>query len=169
MRHLRIPSSVPIGKISPSVMYAGQLGTYRLWGRVPVSLSPKEHIVLITGEFRWIHAGIEAQSLYPKADGYFMGSEISLSQERRRRRNIEASIVGSGSLQKLEVVRNNQTVYVLEGEGKDHLELHWVDEMPFEDVCSPPTQRSKTPFLFYYLRVYQTDGEMAWISPIWIS
>jgi hypothetical protein len=40
---------------------------------------------------------------------------------------------------------------------------------PIENVWLPPAQFCPHPFLFYYVRAIQTDGEVAWASPIWVD
>jgi hypothetical protein len=46
----------------------------------------------------------------------------------------------------------------LSGLGASSLDLTWTDPAPREGVAS-----------FYYVRVFQVDGEMAWSSPIWVD
>ena len=44
-----------------------------------------------------------------------------------------------------------------------------IELPPFAAVSLPPAPHWPTPFCFYYVRVRQTDGETAWVSPIWFS
>ena len=76
--------------------------------------------------------------------------------------------MGTRVVTKIEVVRNNQDVYTYEGLSS-LAEFEWEDTCPLDDLWLPPTQHAKTPFMFYYLRVTQADGEMAWASPVWFS
>jgi hypothetical protein len=46
----------------------------------------------------------------------------------------------------------------LVGLGTTSLDLTWTDPDPVEDGSA-----------FYYVRVFQVDGEMAWSSPIWVD
>jgi len=48
------------------------------------------------------------------------------------------------------------------------LELTWTDTDPLEDLALTPVDEGPR-FVFYYLRVLQSDGEMAWVSPVWID
>ncbi len=99
-----------------------------------------------------------------------MGSELFLADrpELAQSRTIAAAVNGTAPIAKIEVVRNNRDVYVHEGGGPD-LSFEWRDMEPFAEIALPPGPHAQTPFCFYYLRVTQEDGEMAWASPVWIS
>jgi hypothetical protein len=53
-------------------------------------------------------------------------------------------------------VKNNKDFVIFPGNGPD---------LQFEYAKTEPPKETD----FYYLRVIQTDGEMAWSSPVWIS
>lgn len=82
-----------------------------------------------------------------------MGSEISVRYGDPR--VIEAAVTGTAPLERLELVRNGQVVV-----------RHQCDDMSShfraEDVDAEGPA-------FYYLRAYQSDGEMAWSSPVWVD
>jgi len=101
--------------------------------------------------------------------GSALGSEVRIADDPdlATRRVIRVSVHGTAPMSRIEVVRNNQEAYVHEGQGLDE-EFEWIDEARFEDIALPPTEHSDQPFVFYYLRVTQQDGDMAWASPIWI-
>jgi hypothetical protein len=69
---------------------------------------------------------------------------------------IWARIAGSGPLKKVDVIRDNQYVYAQEPRGET-FELRWR-----ENAALPPGEH------YYYVRVEQQDGRMAWSSPVWI-
>ena len=69
---------------------------------------------------------------------------------------IAASIRGTGPLDKVVVVRDNQYVYSQEPQG-DSFELR------FKETSLTPGEH------YYYVRVRQKDGNMAWSSPVWID
>jgi hypothetical protein len=79
--------------------------------------------------------------------------------------NVEAH--GQARIVTLEVVRNNEVVHRARPESHD-ASVTWTDQEPFEDFALRPKSR-RPPFAFYYVRVLQDDGEMAWASPIWIT
>ncbi len=105
--------------------------------------------------------GIRARRAYAATDnilvdfrvnGTLMGAEISA----RGKPKLKASIVGTGPIGKVEVIRNNEYVYTQPG-GAAKLEFEYVDS-------DPPAGES-----FYYIRVEQEDGELAWASPVWVT
>ena len=83
-------------------------------------------------------------------NGYPMGSELEAFE-----RNLRVDCIGTGPLSRLEIVKNNQIIHRFEGSS-----LHC--RFSLEDAPA----RSED---FYYVRVSQADGEMAWSSPIWVA
>ena len=96
-------------------------------------------------------------------NGHPMGSELGPASNRE----LKAVVHGTDIIERVEIVRNNKEVYTREG-GLD-VEFEWTDSDPLEEVNLPPALHSPKPFTFYYLRVTQADGNMAWSSPIWLS
>jgi len=94
-----------------------------------------------------------------------MGQELSDSGDRSLRTlRIEAS--GTAPIGAIHVIRNSQTVYTHQGGSADE-RFEWEDAQPFGEVSL--TGYDGKPFIYYYVRVEQEDGELAWSSPIWIS
>ncbi len=106
--------------------------------------------------------------LFRVADA-FMGDEIEVSErpELAESRTIEAFIAGESKLAQVEVVRNNEAVHSIRPEGSD-LALEWIDEDPLEPMALNPVDYDQPRFVFYYLRILQSDGQMAWASPVWL-
>lgn len=98
-------------------------------------------------------------------DGHPMGSELHDTGSPRR---VTVSVHGTDRLASVEIVRNNKDVHVVNPNALD-AEIEWVDDQPLSEVNFPPAVHAVAPFTFYYVRVTQSDGEMAWASPIWIS
>ncbi len=88
-----------------------------------------------------------------RVNGAIMGSEIEAPADGVN--VIEASVTGTAPLERLELVRNGETV--LEKPCRGMAETLSVEDAGPEGPC------------FYYLRVIQTDGEMAWSSPVWVG
>ncbi len=82
-------------------------------------------------------------------------------------RNISIAVSGEAKIMRIEILRNNRVVYA-EEPGEFDVAVEWRDEQPFSDVAIRP-RSGMPPFMFYYVRVLQSDGEMAWASPIWIT
>ncbi len=101
--------------------------------------------------------------------GHPMGSEISLLKhpDLTNERVIRISVHAAGDIRTVEIVRNNADVYAVTPDGPD-AEIEWVDAEPLSAVNLPPAMHSAVPFTFYYVRVTQEDGQIAWLSPVWI-
>ena len=97
-------------------------------------------------------------------NGHPMGTEIR-SNEPLRTRRISVRVSGTAPVERIDVVRNGLDAYTHVGESAEE-EFNWVDEEEFDTVCLVP--KDGEPFIYYYIRVTQTNDEMAWSSPIWI-
>jgi len=91
-------------------------------------------------------------------NGVFMGSEIEGYPSQR---HLTVKVVGTAPIRAVEIVRNNVTIYRHKGSGIFE-EVEFVDQEDGE-------QLPFFPHLYYYVRVIQADGEMAWSSPIWLG
>ncbi|MEZ4865084.1 MAG: DUF3604 domain-containing protein [Caldilineaceae bacterium] len=87
-----------------------------------------------------------------RINDHWMGEEITLEGPR----HIEARVVGTAPLAYVAVLKNNQILHKT-GEGETTLHVAIIDEVDL------------TPGDFYYLRVVQTNGDLAWSSPIWVD
>lgn len=90
--------------------------------------------------------------LYLEVAGAQMGSEI------RREGSVEvvARVAGTAPIEAVEIHRLWRTVARTRPEARA-CTFRWTDPYPWKgEVC-------------YYLRVTQTDGSMAWSSPVWIE
>ena len=105
--------------------------------------------------------GIRARRAYAATDnilvdfqinGHFMGEAF----ETRQRPKLEAKIVGTGPIRKVEVIKNNTYVHTQRGQGAE-LAFSYLDN----DVSKGEA--------YYYIRVEQENGELAWASPIWVT
>ena len=71
-------------------------------------------------------------------------------------RDISGEVIGTGDLGKITIIKNGFDLYTIKGEGVRNT-IDYTDE-----ITSGGND-------FYYLRVEQNDGEMAWSSPIWFK
>ncbi|HTM50375.1 MAG TPA: hypothetical protein VL285_16895 [Bryobacteraceae bacterium] len=69
---------------------------------------------------------------------------------------LTAKIVGTGPLKKVVVVRDNEYVFSTDPKGESF-------DLRFKENSLSPGQH------YYYVRVEQQDGNVAWSSPIWIK
>jgi hypothetical protein len=91
-----------------------------------------------------------------RADGRaIMGDEINTARPA-----FDVMVRGTGPLDRVELLRNGETVFTSQGkEDRREARFLWRDE--------EPPQRDEANY--YYARVLQKDGQMAWSSPIWVS
>lgn len=86
-----------------------------------------------------------------EADGHPMGSEY----ETARPPTLRVRVVGAGDIERIDVIRNQVCLKTVKGNGRT-AEFTVADE-------------SAQPANYYYVRVTQVDGELAWSSPIWVK
>ena len=85
-----------------------------------------------------------------------MGSEIRLD-DANTPRQIAWRAVGTGPIERVDLLRNNQIVKSWEAKGKDDLSGAFSRAEPVAE-----TQ-------WWYIRVIQADTHIAWSSPIWVN
>lgn len=69
---------------------------------------------------------------------------------------LSAKIVGTAPLKKVVIVRDNQYIYSNEPQGETF-------DLRYRENSLTPGQH------YYYVRVEQKDGNLAWSSPIWVK
>jgi len=94
-----------------------------------------------------------------------MGQELK-GQKNKSKRVLQVEACGTISIAEIDVVRNGRDIYIYKGDNI-HKKFQWVDKEDFKSVCL--YGYDEMPFIYYYVRVVQEDGELAWSSPIWIS
>ncbi|PIU89698.1 MAG: hypothetical protein COZ06_02695 [Armatimonadetes bacterium CG_4_10_14_3_um_filter_66_18] len=89
-----------------------------------------------------------------RVDGHLMGEKIT----RPAGKSVEVAVRVHcpADLDRVEVCRSNKFVYTKNAEGKS-CDLTFVDPEPLPG------------FSYYYVRVQQKDGEIAWSSPVWFG
>src|SRR5262249_40607657 len=83
---------------------------------------------------------------------HIMGDEFKANQAPV----LQITVIGTSKLTKVEVLKDSTVVHTFEP-GKNDFEGKWTDPKP-----SAGTH-------YYYVRVQQADGELAWGSPMWIA
>jgi hypothetical protein len=84
---------------------------------------------------------------------HFMGEEFSVSEPPR----LEVKLRGTAPFAKVHVVKDNAYVYTTEPKTRE-VDFVWRDAA---------VERGKTSY--YYVRGEQADGELVWVSPMWIT
>lgn len=101
--------------------------------------------------------------------GFPMGSEVSTEEKPGLtvNRHIHGFVAGTTELTSIELIRNGKVIKTFST--KDyHIDYEYDDMEPLDKVTTRPS-KDAPPFVFYYLRVTQKDGNMAWSSPIWVD
>ncbi len=84
--------------------------------------------------------------------GHFMGEEFSADEVPP----IRIRAVGTRPFADVSIIRNNRSIYKSKG-GETELEITYQDLQPTAGTN------------FYYARIIQVDGQIAWSSPIWVN
>lgn len=69
---------------------------------------------------------------------------------------VDVRVHGTARLTEVAVVRNGHTAHVL-APGQEDVTLQWVDRHPVAGDA------------YYYVRVVQEDGHVAWATPVWVD
>ncbi len=101
---------------------------------------------------RRCYAATDNIGLVVKCGDHLMGEEFTLAGKP----TLEIKVVGSAPVSQLDIVRNNRFVYSTKP-NRENVEMQWTDADPSAD-----------PVSYYYVRVQQADGNLAWCSPMWI-
>jgi hypothetical protein len=70
--------------------------------------------------------------------------------------NFPIHIIGTAPIQQVDIIRNNQFMLTLQNREAE-MDFTYTDQTPVAGES------------YYYVRVQQADGQMAWSSPIWIT
>lgn len=101
--------------------------------------------------------------------GQPMGSELNSGDKPGLavNRHISGFVSGTTDLAKVEVICNGSVLKEIECDGNS-VDFTF-DDMRSLDKIAFPAKDGRPPFVYYYLRVLQEDGHMAWSSPIWVD
>jgi hypothetical protein len=94
-----------------------------------------------------------------------MGDELAGSRNVSRR-VLRVRAIGERPIAAIDIIRNGREVRTHRPDTEDAV-FEWEDPDDFARISL--TGHDGKPFLYYYVRVTQTDGEIAWSSPVWIS
>jgi len=98
-----------------------------------------------------------------------MGTELTTAHKHGLmvNRHLSGYVAGTTALSKIEIIRNGKVIKTFEGIGYS-MDFTYDDMVPLEKAVIDAKDK-KPPFVFYYVRVTQEDGHMAWSSPIWVD
>jgi hypothetical protein len=113
---------------------------------------PARESIIEAFKARRCYAATDNIGLIVKCGNHLMGEEFTLKEAP----TLEIRVLGTAPISQLDVVRNNRYVYSSKP-NRQHVEVLWID-----------LDRPKDPVSYYYVRVQQADGNLAWCSPMWI-
>ncbi len=101
--------------------------------------------------------------------GFGIGSEMDTKTRPglEFNRHIVGYAIGTTALTEISLIRNGKVLRSLEPDG-DKIEFT-IDDMDLLSDIALESTGEKPPFVYYYLRVMQKDGHIAWSSPIWVD
>ena len=101
--------------------------------------------------------------------GFTMGSELEtkLRPGLEYNRHITGYCIGTQPISEAVLIRNGKVFKSLPI--KDGIVEFEVDDMDMLAEIALEPKADRPPFVYYYLRVVQEDGHIAWSSPIWVD
>lgn len=101
--------------------------------------------------------------------GVPMGGETSTAQKPGLaiNRHLSGYVAGTTKLSKVEIICNGEVIKTFTPDNY-FIDFEYDDMRSLEKICFS-TKDKKPCFAYYYLRVTQDDGHMAWSSPIWVD
>jgi hypothetical protein len=102
--------------------------------------------------------------------GAGIGSELNTKVKPglQYNRHLSGYVAGTTPIQEILIIRNGKSLHRITPNTLHH-EFTFDDQDLLSSVSLTPPQPDKPPFTYYYLRILQEDGHIAWISPIWID
>jgi hypothetical protein len=83
---------------------------------------------------------------------HIMGDELKTAQAP----TLQINVIGTAALDKLDILRDSDVVATIEPRANQY-KNSWTDPQPQPGMH------------YYYIRILQQDGEIAWSSPMWIE
>jgi hypothetical protein len=87
-----------------------------------------------------------------QSGGHLMGDEFKTREVPR----LEMHVIGTGKIARIDILKDGDVAATIKP-GKAEYQGRWTDPQPGQGVH------------YYYLRLVQEDGELAWASPMWID
>lgn len=99
--------------------------------------------------------------------GQEMGSELTTKTKPGLafNRHITGDIIGTTPISEIEILRNGKVIQTFSPNEYSY-SLTYDDS---DEISKIALSGREDPFIFYYIRVHQEDGHVAWSSPIWID
>ncbi len=81
-------------------------------------------------------------------------------------RYLTGYVIGTAPIEKISIIRNGQEIKTFNPKS-DELHFDFDDTEPFAKTSI--NLSGQPPFIYYYLRAEQSNGHIAWSSPIWVD
>ena len=97
---------------------------------------------------------------------HMMGQDVEVNRENMKNfevRELEVRAAGTYEISRIVIVRNGKEVY-RENIDKMDAAVTWKDSDKFQDAAD-----GNIGGIYYYAKIYQHDGNMAWSSPVWLT
>ncbi len=99
---------------------------------------------------------------------YFMGDIVNIKENPglKQERKIRLNVISPINIERVEIIRNNEIIkkkFI----GSNKTDLSYKDNSIFKDMALSHVDKNEL-FIFYYIRVFLLNENMAWSSPIWI-
>jgi hypothetical protein len=103
-----------------------------------------------------------------RIDGFLSGEIIDSNDFPRtlQDRTIKLKIISPLNIEKVEIIRNNN-IFKSQIVNSTIFEINCLDSDPFNEIYQLHQDKNEK-FVFYYPRIYLSNNDMAWASPIWI-
>lgn len=99
--------------------------------------------------------------LHTAVNGHMMGEE-ALLPEPDAPRWIAIAVAGTAPIERIELIHNGAVLVSWEGGGKWEVPVEYEDTQPMQGLPSAPDLG------YYYARIFQEGGGIAWSSPTWV-
>ncbi len=98
-----------------------------------------------------------------------MGSELNNKMKPGLdfNRHISGYVIGTDKIKEISFIRNGNIIHTIRP-SEYKVDFVFDDNSTLSNHILKP-QKEGQPFVYYYLRVLQEDGHIAWASPIWID
>ncbi len=88
-------------------------------------------------------------------------------------RFMTAHIAGTSKLETVEIIRNGQVLKTYYPDSfkfdLQEFDRDFIETIMLHSEIKGAGDTEKSPFIYYYLRVIQSDGQIGWSSPIWVD
>lgn len=101
---------------------------------------------------------------------FSMGAEIDTKNRpgMEYNRHITGYCIGTQNLAEVSLIRNGKVLHNFPI-SDEKVEFEFDDMEPLSRLALESANPEKPSFVYYYLRIIQKDGHMAWSSPIWVD